>query len=163
MKTILLMRHGHSNANHEVDDHDRPLSVKGIIEAQHIAQNLHSMSRIPQQLLVSTALRTQQTADELRKTWNHKHEIPQSNLRSLYLSGLWSVQQQIERVSNTVDCVLLLGHNPGWSNIVYQLTGHHSSLGTGNVVIMEHLSIDWTEAIRSHNWSLIRRIQPNQL
>lgn len=162
MKRLLIMRHGHSPSGGDIEDHDRPLSIAGQQEASLIAQKIVLHDLLPHLMLVSTAKRTQETAAILQHTWSEHEQISQQNLAAFYLAGLSNVQRAIEPLTRDIQTLLLLGHNPGWSDIVYQLSGASITLSTANLAIIEHTEdISWRDAIQSSSWTLNEVLRPS--
>lgn len=162
MKRLLLMRHGHSPVSFDVDDHERPLSIKGREDVHHMAALLEEMQLIPELLLVSSAIRTQQSAEELQRCWTNS-TITQQTHHTLYLSGLFSIQRSVESLSPSIETILLLGHNPGWSQSIAHLSGVDRLLNPANIAILEHDALTWTSAIQSTNWRFVSLLTRNRL
>lgn len=162
MKRMLLMRHGHSPASFNVDDHDRPLSTRGREDVQYMAGLLEAIGYIPELLLVSSSIRTQQSAQELQRCWVNEPITAQTH-QTLYLSGLYSIQRTVEVLSPSIETILLLGHNPGWSQCIAHLSGENKVLNPADIAILEHEPSTWSSAIQSANWRLHSILQRNQL
>jgi len=68
MKTLSLIRHAKSTWKHlDLDDRDRPLSSRGALEAEILAEYLGKKSFTPDLILASPASRTQETAKILKQ------------------------------------------------------------------------------------------------
>ena len=159
MKRLLLMRHGHSSWTHEVDDHDRPLSARGIQEATHAGQRLSQLDWQIDLALVSSALRTQETWKTLVPLLGYT--VSQQSDQRLYLAGLGTIQPIVG--NQQAENILLLGHNPGWSATIQRLTGRSVQLDTAHVAILEHTSDDWNTAIHDDGWTLRHHFMPSGL
>lgn len=162
MKRLLLMRHGHSPVSFEVADHDRPLSTKGRDDVQYMSALIEDNQLTPERMLVSSATRTQQSADELQRCWSNG-PVPQEAHQTLYLSGLFSIQRVVESVPTSIHTILLLGHNPGWSQSISHLSGIDTLLGPGNIAILEHDAPTWSAAIQSMDWRLKKVLRRSRL
>jgi phosphohistidine phosphatase len=162
MKRLLLMRHGHSPVSFDVDDHDRPLSTKGQDDVQYMAALLEENQMTPERMLVSSATRTQQSANELQRCWLGG-SVPQETHPTLYLSGLFSIQRVVESIPASIHTILLLGHNPGWSQSIAHLSGVDTLLDPGNIAILEHDAPTWSAAIQSMDWRLATVLRRSRL
>ncbi|AFJ02742.1 putative phosphohistidine phosphatase, SixA [Methylophaga frappieri] len=121
-KTLLLMRHGKASNNSHYADIDRPLTRMGEDQCRQIADWLGSHVGKPDYWLVSPALRTQQTADIV----SHRlrcHPRASVSPISLYLAEPTSLIGSLRQLPDTVQTVILVGHNPGLSESLRLLTG----------------------------------------
>ncbi len=106
MLTLILMRHAKSSWDSPtLSDHDRPLNNRGRASAQALGDWLRSKSYAPDQALVSSAHRTQETYTRLNLTSDVTHT------KDLYHAGS-DVMLSVLKTA-TGSCVLVLGHNPG--------------------------------------------------
>ena len=130
-RMVILMRHAKSDweAGHE-SDMERRLNLRGQRDARNMAAWLKSQlaglsseigggpgsGQAPVKLLVSPARRTRETATEIRQA------LPKATMvieQSLYLASL---PELIELVRSHADeCLLVLGHNPGLEDLVWQI------------------------------------------
>lgn len=121
MKYIILMRHAKSDWNDpSLTDHQRTLNKRGNTDAPLMAQRIKSYGILPELMLVSDATRT-------RETWQHIAE-PLSNVQTqfdadLYLASPSTIIQKLKKLDNMIDNVLLLAHNPGITDVFYDLAG----------------------------------------
>lgn len=121
MKYIILMRHAKSDWNDlSLTDHQRSLNKRGNTDAPLMAQRIKSYGILPELMLVSDATRT-------RETWQHIAE-PLGNAQTqfdadLYLASTSTIIQKLKKLDNMIDNVLLLAHNPGITDVFYDLAG----------------------------------------
>lgn len=125
MKTILLLRHAKSawNTPHQ-NDHDRPLNDRGERAARTMAGHLVTSSPRPDLILCSTAARTRQTLAPLMKTLGNPTP-PISLEKELYLAPEEELLERLQALPETVETVLLVGHNEG----IGQLAAALAALG----------------------------------
>ena len=94
-KILLLMRHAKSDWNNAgLTDKERPLNPRGRASAAIMADWLDRQNLIPDVVLCSSAVRTQQTLELMTEFWNSRMEsnaaiaIPQIHIEdSLYLAS----------------------------------------------------------------------------
>ena len=121
MKTVMLFRHGKSNwnANYE-HDHERPLALRGQRAARAMGQWLTDMGPLPEYIVCSTALRTRETCDLAVEAggWTVSVEYEPA----LYGADPYDLLYRIHEVSNDINVLLLIGHQPTWSETTALLT-----------------------------------------
>jgi len=96
-----------------LSDHDRPLNERGIASSLALGDWLREKDYLPDEALVSSAKRTQETFAGLKL-----------DIQPTILSGLYhtSSDQLIESISNaTDDTVLVIAHNPGIGDLALRL------------------------------------------
>ena len=107
-KTILLLRHGHSEANDSVADKQRPLSGQGRRDARRLGGLLRRLDLTIDLALSSPALRARQTA-ALAAGGNPVEVRAEPRLYEAKAEGYLEVLRSLPARAG---CVLLVGHNP---------------------------------------------------
>jgi phosphohistidine phosphatase len=120
MRQLLLLRHAHAeNAVPGSADFDRPLSPRGRAEALEAAHCIRAARLHCDELLVSPATRTRQTAailaGELECAARTRYE------RDLYLADASMLLQIIAGADASAVTVLVVAHNPGISELAQHL------------------------------------------
>ena len=148
MKTLILMRHGKAEIPEQGRrDHDRALATRGMANVQAQARR-----HLPDQgsfMLISSALRTCQTAEILIGTWNDLgHDIlPEMHITQQgYLAPADMWIDLAAMVPHACETLWIIGHNPGLSELVTELTGQYLGMATADAV---HISLD------IQNWSAL--------
>jgi len=118
MRRLILMRHAKSSsAEAGQRDIDRPLNKRGRQSAALIGGWLAAKGYEPEQALVSTSRRTQET-------WGgvvaRRGPAPTSYLPELYAAGS-EAMMQVLRGAPDAGCLLIVGHNPGTSMLAQRL------------------------------------------
>lgn len=126
MKTLYLLRHAKSDWDDpRLPDHDRPLAPRGQKAAATMA-NYWSARKggppNPSVVLCSTALRARSTLEIVAKAWG-KHPPPVQFERGLYLCGEEMLLDRLKALPDTVESVLLVGHNPDFQLLARDLCG----------------------------------------
>lgn len=130
MGLLVLVRHGKSDYPLGVPDHERPLAKRGLREAPLMAPILNrELADSPKVLvLVSDALRTQQTWSLVSDAWQKKVSVETAPV--IYEANVSAIADRIRRVGSGVgsgvgnaDAVLVVGHNPGLEELVRSLVG----------------------------------------
>jgi len=155
---LVVMRHAKSSWKTGEQDHSRPLSRRGMKDAPNVAGALVSRDWVPELVLSSDSERT-------RQTWTHMAPVFGRDVfieyrADFYLAGLHNVAERIETVPSDVLTLLVLGHNPGWEEAVYALSGQPIQMTTANAVLLQTEADSWAEAIHGPVWSMVDVIRP---
>ncbi len=104
---LILMRHAKSSWDSPgLDDHARPLNDRGRRSAAALGDWLRAKGYLPDQVLCSSAVRTQETLDGLRLD-----AAAVDHLSALYHAGPDAMLHVLNGATGL--SVLMLGHNPG--------------------------------------------------
>jgi len=161
MKRLFVMRHGNSDWQDDISDHERTLNPQGRHEAEKIAQKILELEWHIDLAIVSDATRTAETWAVMENIFQDKKAIETHFEPRFYLTGLGTVQDILEK--QEAHNILILGHNPGWSSIIYHLSNRPIDLKTANLVLLEHPSDSWNEAIHDTQWTMVKFLTPNSL
>ena len=116
MRRLLLLRHAKSSWDHGgLDDVSRPLSPRGRGAAPLIGRHISGRDLVPDLVLCSTAERARRTLELVIAEWERPAgEGAKVEMRaSLYLSPPGELLAAIRRLDDDIDCVMIIGHNPG--------------------------------------------------
>lgn len=163
MKTILLLRHGKSDwdANY-VGDHQRPLSLRGEKAAAKVGRFLAKSSQVPELVLCSTALRTTQTLDYAMSAgeWENVSVVSDN---TIYLASYEQLVSCIASVSDEIDRVMLVGHEPTTSLLAGQLIGGASIRFPTAAIARIDLNVEHWKSCRSGIGTLMWHVVPKML
>lgn len=161
MKYLLLLRHAKSSwAEEGGSDHDRPLAPRGIHDAPLIGKALRKQKILPDIIICSTALRARQTAEAVLKAADISIEPEYAD--SLYAASASAIISTVRSIKDTSRCALLVGHNPGFEEILERLTGKSLTMPTGALACIQ-LPINTWEDLEDGEGSLKRLILPREL
>lgn len=117
MKSIVLMRHGKSSWEYDVSDSERPLKSRGKSDAKLVASHFIKSYKIPDQIFSSPAKRALDTCKIVMKTVGlSENSIKIEN--DLYDFGGDNVINFIKQLPNTIDSIMIFGHNHALTSIV---------------------------------------------
>lgn len=153
MQRLILFRHGEAAAkrSHQ-SDHERALTEHGRRAVQHTAKRLQSIQWQPDLALVSDASRTQETFAEILSATSWY--VPFQSHNELYLAS--SKEASALLLGRPERTILVVGHNPGFTELVNQLTGQHEVLDTADAACLEISATSWEEALASQGlWKLV--------
>ena len=161
MKTLLILRHAKSSwQNNDLSDHDRPLNPRGQRDAPNVGTWLRNEDLIPEAVLSSSAKRARQTAQAVAQECGCAGELQLS--RELYAGGPEAYLEAIRNLSSSVDCALVVGHNPDLEELVEILTGESVRLPTA---ALAHLQLDiqgWQDLNEEEQGELINLWTPRE-
>jgi phosphohistidine phosphatase len=121
MKTLLLLRHAKSSwTDDATPDFARPLAPRGERDAPAMGERLRTSGITIGRILSSPALRARRTAElvaaALRNAADDIELVPE-----LYLAAPRAILDVIARQLDTVDSLLVVGHNPGLTELANAL------------------------------------------
>lgn len=130
MKKIILVRHGKSAwDDSNLDDHDRPLAVRGLQDVPEMGLRLKERGIVPDLILSSTATRAYQTAEILAEMLTvPKHKIARE--KNLYHASSTMILKCIQRIDDSNDLIFIVGHNPGMNEFIEYFKGNLDNLPT---------------------------------
>jgi phosphohistidine phosphatase len=128
MHQLILLRHAKAAPKAATgSDHDRPLTGAGQRAATAMGQAMRKAGLAPDVVLVSSALRTQQTFEALESAavWDEWPNI--DSLPVLYMAPPHQIRDMLRSLPETVRSALVVGHNPGLHELALSLTAPLSS------------------------------------
>ena len=162
MKTLLIMRHGKSSWKHkELKDHERPLSKRGVRDSVKMGELLQHRELVPQLILVSTAVRTIETAKLLVEASGFQGET--IALDSLYLAEAEEYLHDLLTLPNEIERVMIIGHNPGLEALLQILSGRIEALPTGVVAYISLPINHWSDVHNKIEGELVELWRPKEL
>ncbi len=162
MKRLFLLRHAKSSwKDAALADHDRPLAGRGKRAAKAIGQHMREHGIAPDLVLCSTAGRARQTLERVSPGGRVKVE------RALYGAGADELLARLRKVPETVDSVLVIGHNPGLHELALALARDPppelaAKFPTGALVTLELPDERW-RALRLGDAKLTGFVRPRDL
>lgn len=160
---LVVMRHAKAVADVGAGgDHARPLAERGRTDAQLVGRRLVALGWSPDRVLSSDSART-------RETWERLSEVligapAPTFTRQLYLADPAVVVDALFELGPDTRTLLLLGHNPGWEQLVSSLSGEGVEMPTASAALLE-LSGErpWWQAASTGGWRLVELIRPKSL
>ena len=148
-KRLTLIRHANAEQDADVRDFERPLSKKGLGEANDMARRFQERSLIPDLILTSAAVRTRETAETFAKVLGVAARLLQAD-DGLYLADGDYILGAIRAVGPRVGHLMVIGHNPGISAAAISLAPEavNSDLPTCGTLTM---------SVSCPTWNLIDR------
>ncbi|TCD04966.1 histidine phosphatase family protein [Erythrobacteraceae bacterium CFH 75059] len=152
MKRVGLLRHAKSDwSDQDKRDHDRGLNRRGRLGAKLMGEHIAAEGTDWQLVLASTATRVRLTAASA---------LPDAEITfdaALYLASAEVLADALSALPDTVQSVLLVGHNPGLQNLVLTLVrpdaenalfdAAKEKFPTATFAIIELPDGPWSEAV----------------
>jgi len=157
MRRLMLLRHAKTeNDAPSGRDQDRRLDDRGRSDAAEIGGWIGRHPPFPDLVLVSAAIRTQQTWEIAREAM--KHQVPQPQVEvqpELYGADPSQLLEAIRAASATdARRLMLVGHNPGMHELALALAGGGDAAGrkaladnlpTSALAVFDFAIDDWTD------------------
>jgi len=162
-RRLIAMRHAKSSWTSDAEvDHQRPLKKRGRRYTPRVARRLAELGWVPEFVLSSDSKRTHETAELLAGEWPEEPRCEFSKV--LYRAGIEELIDEAYAVPDDVECLLVLGHNPGWEEVLAWLTGEDTQLTTANAALLEGTGRSWPEALADRDgWKLQEVVRPKEL
>ena len=164
MKTLFLVRHAKSSwRNSELSDIDRPLKERGIRNAYQMGEHLQGNDCMPDLIITSLAARALHTAIIFARQLSFPtHRMRINGL--LYHGGQSGILELLNQLDNRFDTVMIVGHNPTFTNMVNQLSdGYLENLPTSGVAQIEFDVERWAQLNMDSTGKLLDVLTPKQL
>ncbi|HLW62133.1 MAG TPA: histidine phosphatase family protein [Flavobacterium sp.] len=143
MKKLILIRHGKSSWDQPLEDHERPLSNKGILNNNRVFETIQP--QLPERFLIwsSSAKRAYDTA----KIFNEVSGIPQELTivkPELYTFDHQNLMKTIRKCESSVPHLILFGHNNAITDFVNTFGDKYiENVPTSGIVVLEFEEDDW--------------------
>lgn len=160
--TLLLMRHAKSDwSNDSLTDHERPLNQRGQKAAPLMGRHLALRRLVPDLLITSNAVRATQTAALVAEACGYAGKIVERS--NLYLAPPKTYLELLRDIPSTAQRVMMIGHNPGLSDLASQLTAHECSMPTGAVCQIEFAAASFVQLSNPPSGRWIGLFTPKEL
>ncbi|MBT8246014.1 MAG: histidine phosphatase family protein [Winogradskyella sp.] len=142
-KRVILIRHAKSSWEYGIGDIDRPLKKRGIKDASTIAKVFKEKNYVLDRIYSSPANRAFSTCNIFKRNLNWTdNEIEIVN--ELYDFGGESVLNFIATLNNTLDTVVIFGHNHAFTAIANMLGDKFiDNLPTSGLVVLKFNIDSW--------------------
>jgi phosphohistidine phosphatase len=178
MRRLMLLRH--AKTEHDAPsghDQDRRLDERGRLDAAAIGTWIGQHPPFPDAVLVSTAVRAQQTweiaRDAMKDAVRERPQRPQVELLDELYGADPTQLLRIIRMAEVSDParLMLIGHNPGMHELALMLAGSgdaaakkalEHNLPTAGLAILDFATEDWSE-VAFRRGKLVRFTSPKLL
>lgn len=160
MKTLYILRHAKSSWNDaSLPDFDRPLNGRGLNAAPFIGEVIARKGLFPDLIISSPAKRAMQTATLVKESSGSNAPIQYEE--RIYEASPHTLKTVISQVAESVESVLLVGHNPGIEGLINHLTGNLEPMPTAALAAISLDIAAWSK-IDANCGTLQFVIRPNE-
>lgn len=160
MLHLIVLRHAKSDWEAGAkSDHARPLNARGRREAPIVGARLVEQGFVPEWISSSDSTRTRET---LAAMSHHLGTVETRYDRRLYLADLEAVQQLAAELPTEVRHWMIVGHNPGWEELVARVTARPTEMKTAYAAVLRGPGASFVELLDgSRALELHRLITPD--
>ena len=159
MRTLYLLRHAKSSwKDGSLSDFDRPLKERGREAAEVVGKRLANEKLKHPLVLCSPAVRARETAEIVLKS--SKIKTDERFDERIYEASLRDLLQVVSDVPDDVQVAIMIGHNPGFEELLAYLTGEGRQLPT---CALAKIKLDSWENVRPGEGNLEWFVTPKEL
>ena len=159
MKRLLIMRHAKSSwGDSSLADWQRPLNERGLRDAPRAGEWLRARGLVPDVIITSDAIRARTTAEAAAKASGYAGKIIKEP--SLYGASPAAAIEVVNGVSDEARSVMIVGHNPGFEELVGELSGEPQPMPTAALYVFDLPIARWQELDLSIDASMVESWQP---
>jgi phosphohistidine phosphatase len=163
MKTLYLLRHAKSSwKDADLSDIDRPLNKRGKINAPEMGKHFKRLKIKPDLIVSSPAKRAFNTATIVAKEMGYEEKNIKIDM-ALYGANIEQLLNTITNLEPSLDRVMLVGHNPGLTQLANFLGGENiENLPTCGLIRLDQEIKKWS-SFKSGKAKLILFEYPKKL
>lgn len=162
MKTLLLLRHAKSSWDNEgLTDYDRPLNDRGRRDAPRMGKLIRHEELIPDLIISSSAKRAATTAELVALELPLASDIQYTE--KLYLAEPGAYITIARQLSDDVETLMMIGHNPGIQELVEWLTGLDERMSTAALACVRAPIDKWSKLAGGKRYELAGIWRPKEL
>lgn len=146
MKTLLLLRHGKAQPDAPHGDKERVLVERGKRDSATIGRKIRGIVNHLDSILTSDAPRAHETAIIAAKAAGYGGTI--TTEPDIYDAGLDSLLDLVHQLPDSSECVMLVGHNPGFEELSAALSQEGDPpphLPTAGLAHIEFDALHWRD------------------
>lgn len=141
MKTLQILRHAKTEKQKiGQKDFDRELTTRGLGQMADLLLHQRAHLEKVERILVSPAKRTRMTFEQLKTPLDPAVVVFEE---ALYLASFSELIQTIEKQEDSLENMLVIGHNNGLSELVTYLTDDYHDLPTSAFIVLEMEINSW--------------------
>src|SRR6185295_2068380 len=161
MRVLYLLRHAKSSwGDPTLRDFDRPLKKRGRVAAERIGERLALENLSNPLVICSPAVRTRETSEIVLES-AHLPVEPRFDER-IYEASLRELVQVVTEIPDDTVVAMMIGHNPGFEELLSFLTGEHRRMPTCALAKIGFGEVSWKD-VRAGEGSLEWFIAPKEL
>lgn len=171
MKKLTLLRHAKSDwLDRSIRDFDRPLNARGLRGAKAMGLYAAEKGMVFDAVVASPAVRVTETIDHFETAFGHTLNPDWD--RRIYLASSVTLIDVLRGTPDSANHVLMVGHNPGLEDLVFDLVADDGSsplrdvveekFPTAAIAVMD-IAIDSWAALDNRTAKLVEVTRPRDL
>lgn len=161
MKTLYLLRHAKSSWDDTtLKDFDRPLNQRGLKAAPKIGAYMRKHKVRPDVVISSPAMRAKQTTTIVAEAAGLTNAITFNE--AIYEASAQKLFHIVVSFEDRVESAMMVGHNPGFEELVAALTGENKRLPTGALACIDFPVEKWSD-LTAGSGTLQWLVRPKEL
>ncbi len=145
MKRLMLVRHGKSSWENNLEDEKRPLKKRGYRDGELISTTFEEFVEQPLVIWSSPAVRALETAKIFKEKLNLK-DVNFFIKPSLYTFSSRDLFSQIQHCDPEIDQLMVFGHNPAMTVLVNDLGDKNfPSIPTTGLTVIDFKTNSWKD------------------
>jgi phosphohistidine phosphatase len=162
MKKLLLLRHAKSSwEDASLPDFDRPLNERGQRAAPLIGRFMREKKLKPDLIVCSPAKRTRETIALVLEAAGIAPPLRYDE--RIYEASVANLLEIISQLEDDKTEVMLVGHNPGFENLLERLTNESIRMSTATLARIALNAESWSEAASSVDGQLELFVKAKEL
>lgn len=143
MKELYILRHAQKETSSSYEyDYDVPLAKQGVEDSKKIGQKLKNRKILPDLIVSSPAIRARETAEIVAKEIGYEKNIMFNEV--IYQAFLNELVESITYTFDTVDSLMIIGHNPALTALAISFANFKEELQMGEMIRIEFDCDSWT-------------------
>ena len=149
MKTLYILRHAQKDeSNPEQYDYDVKLTEKGEKDSRLLGEKLKAHNVLPDLIVSSPAIRARKTAENVSEIIGYTKSVMYNEV--IYQAFLHEIIESITYTFDTVDSLMVVGHNPSLSALAITYAGFKEEMEMASVVRIDFDCSSWTSIDKSN-------------
>ena len=162
MKKLLLLRHAKSSWDDPgLADFDRPLNERGRRAAPLMGEFIRERQLRPDLVISSPAKRARETAALVLAAAGLETEVRYDE--RIYEATAGRLLEVVSGIEDDRQLVMLVGHNPGFENLLERLTAESLRVPTAALALIALELDEWGEAAGGRGGRLEWLVKPKEL
>jgi len=150
-KQLLIMRHAKSSwSNAGLTDFERPLNKRGLRVAPQMAEFIQKQGLTPDHVISSAASRARMTAELFVEHSDGMTADQLTTTKDFYHASASTYCEYVQGFADeSVESLMLVGHNPGMEELVEKLSGVWETMPTAAIAHFDLGRARWSEIVDS--------------
>lgn len=149
MKTLYILRHAEKDeSNPEQYDYDVKLTLKGEEDSKLLGEKLKAKNILPDLIVSSPAIRARETAENVSEIIGYTKSVMYNEV--IYQAFLHEIIESITYTFDTVDSLMVVGHNPSLTALAITYAGFKEEMDMASVIRIDFNCSSWTSIDKSN-------------